>query len=129
MKPTVKPVNPNFSSGPCSKRPGYALSALPSDILGRSHRSSLGKSRLAKAITETKSLLGLPADYRVGIVPASRRGAGAGWSGAAIALSSGLGPFLPPVEDARAGNLPDAGNKAHPVAPASAWGDRGAHRR
>ncbi|MFT3829229.1 MAG: phosphoserine transaminase [Opitutaceae bacterium] len=75
MKPTVKPANPNFSSGPCSKRPGYALSALPTDILGRSHRSSLGKSRLAKSITETKALLGVPADYRVGIVPASDTGA------------------------------------------------------
>ncbi|MBK8478383.1 MAG: phosphoserine transaminase [Opitutaceae bacterium] len=75
MKPTVKPANPNFSSGPCSKRPGYALSALPTDILGRSHRSSLGKSRLTKAIVDTKALLGLPADYRVGIVPASDTGA------------------------------------------------------
>ena len=75
MKPTVKPANPNFSSGPCSKRPGYALSALPTEILGRSHRSSLGKSRLTKAIVDTKALLGVPADYRVGIVPASDTGA------------------------------------------------------
>jgi phosphoserine aminotransferase len=75
MKPTVKPANPNFSSGPCSKRPGYSLGALPTDILGRSHRSSLGKSRLTKAIVDTKALLGLPADYRVGIVPASDTGA------------------------------------------------------
>ena len=75
MKPTVKPAIPNFSSGPCAKRPGYSLGALPTDILGRSHRSSLGKSRLAKAITETKAVLGIPADYRVGIVPASDTGA------------------------------------------------------
>ncbi len=75
MKPTIKPANPNFSSGPCAKRPGYSLAALPSDILGRSHRSSLGKARLAKSITETKALLGIPADYRVGIVPASDTGA------------------------------------------------------
>lgn len=75
MKPTVKPAVPNFSSGPCCKRPGYALSALNTDILGRSHRSSLGKSRLARAITETKAILGVPADYRVGIVPASDTGA------------------------------------------------------
>lgn len=75
MKPTVKPAIPNFSSGPCAKRPGYSLASLPTDILGRSHRSSLGKSRLVKAIAETKALLGLPADYRVGIVPASDTGA------------------------------------------------------
>ena len=75
MKPTVKPAIPNFSSGPCAKRPGYSLGALPTDVLGRSHRSSLGKSRLAKAITETKAVLGIPADYRVGIVPASDTGA------------------------------------------------------
>jgi phosphoserine aminotransferase len=75
MKPTQKPQNPNFSSGPCAKRPGYALSALPTDILGRSHRSSLGKARLQRAIAETKAILGIPADYRVGIVPASDTGA------------------------------------------------------
>jgi phosphoserine aminotransferase len=75
MKPTVKPAIPNFSSGPCAKRPGYSLGSLPTDILGRSHRSSLGKSRLAKSITETKAVLGIPADYRVGIVPASDTGA------------------------------------------------------
>jgi len=75
MKPTVKPVIPNFSSGPCAKRPGYSLGSLPTEMLGRSHRSSLGKSRLGKAIIETKALLGIPADYRVGIVPASDTGA------------------------------------------------------
>ena len=75
MKPTVKPNVPNFSSGPCAKRPGYSLAALPTDILGRSHRSGLGKNRLAKSIAETKAVLGIPADYRVGIVPASDTGA------------------------------------------------------
>ena len=75
MKPTLKPNIANFSSGPCAKRPGYSLASLPTDALGRSHRSGLGKARLAKAIAETKSLLGIPADYRVGIVPASDTGA------------------------------------------------------
>jgi len=75
MKPTVKPVSPNFSSGPCAKRPGYSLASLPIDALGRSHRSGLGKAKLVKAIAETKSLLGIPAGYRVGIVPASDTGA------------------------------------------------------
>ncbi len=75
MKPTSKPAIPTFSSGPCAKRPGYSLSALPTDILGRSHRSGLGKSRLAKAIADTKAVLGIPANYRVGIVPASDTGA------------------------------------------------------
>lgn len=75
MKPTIKPVSANFSSGPCAKRPGYSLGALPTDTLGRSHRSALGKSRLAKSIAETKAILGIPADYRVGIVPASDTGA------------------------------------------------------
>ena len=75
MKPTLKPAIPNFSSGPCAKRPGYALSALPTDVLGRSHRSSLGKARLARSIAETRRILGVPADYRIGIVPASDTGA------------------------------------------------------
>lgn len=75
MLPQVKPANPNFSSGPCSKRPGYQLSALNDEVLGRSHRSSLGKQRLAEAIDRTKSILQIPDDYRVGIVPASDTGA------------------------------------------------------
>jgi len=75
MKPSQKPVCPNFSSGPCAKRPGYSLASLRGDILGRSHRSSLGKSRLAESITKAKSLLGIPEDYRVGILPASDTGA------------------------------------------------------
>ncbi len=75
MKPTVKPENPNFSSGPCSKRPGYDVAALSLDTLGRSHRSALGKAVLQRACTQTAELLGLPAGYRVGIVPASDTGA------------------------------------------------------
>ncbi|MFT7128438.1 MAG: phosphoserine aminotransferase [Gammaproteobacteria bacterium] len=75
MKPTIKPENPNFSSGPCTKRPGYDLSSLNTDALGRSHRSALGKARLQKAIDETSRLLGLPEGYKVGIVPGSDTGA------------------------------------------------------
>ena len=75
MKPNIKPANPNFSSGPCTKRPGYDLIALNTDSLGRSHRSAIGKARLQKAITETVRLLDLPAGYQVGIVPGSDTGA------------------------------------------------------
>ena len=75
MQPTAKPANPNFSSGPCSKRPGYELSQLATDSLGRSHRSKIGKQRLAEAIDKTKRILGIPDDYLVGIVPASDTGA------------------------------------------------------
>ena len=73
--PSVKPNNPNFSSGPCSKRPGYKLESLDADTLGRSHRSSVGKSALRSVCDETKRLLGLPDGYLVGIVPASDTGA------------------------------------------------------
>ncbi len=74
-KPTIKPKNPNFSSGPCAKRPGYSYSNLYDGILGRSHRSKLGKGRLELSITKTRELLNLPDDYRIGIVPASDTGA------------------------------------------------------
>ncbi len=67
--------NPNFSSGPCSKRPAWSLDALKNAAVGRSHRSALGKERLVKAINETKKLLTIPADYLVGIMPASDTGA------------------------------------------------------
>jgi phosphoserine aminotransferase len=67
--------NPNFSSGPCSKRPAWSLDALKNAPVGRSHRSALGKERLVKAINETKKLLNIPADYLVGIMPASDTGA------------------------------------------------------
>ncbi len=75
MQPTVKPQNPNFSSGPCSKRPGYDVSGLDISTLGRSHRSSIGKQALGLACSKTAELLGLPEGYRVGIVPASDTGA------------------------------------------------------
>ncbi|RRJ84355.1 phosphoserine transaminase [Aestuariirhabdus litorea] len=75
MKPVIKPANPNFSSGPCSKRPGYRLEALDARTLGRSHRSAIGKEALGRACDETARLLGLPAGYRVGVVPASDTGA------------------------------------------------------
>ena len=75
MKPAARPDNPNFSSGPCSKRPGYDVSALSLETLGRSHRSALGKSVLGRVCSETAELLGLPPDYRVGVVPASDTGA------------------------------------------------------
>ena len=73
--PSVKPNNPNFSSGPCSKRPGYQLESLDAETLGRSHRSAVGKSALRSVCDETKRLLGLPDDYLVGVVPASDTGA------------------------------------------------------
>lgn len=73
--PANKPSNPNFSSGPCSKRPHYDVSQLDVSTLGRSHRATIGKVALAKACSETAELLGLPSDYRVGIVPASDTGA------------------------------------------------------
>ncbi len=75
MKPTLRPANPNFSSGPCSKRPGYDLGALDITTLGRSHRSAVGKLALQRACDETAELLGLPEGYRVGVVPASDTGA------------------------------------------------------
>ena len=73
--PSVKPNNPNFASGPCSKRPGYQLESLDVETLGRSHRSSVGKSALRSVCDETKRILGLPDDYLVGVVPASDTGA------------------------------------------------------
>lgn len=75
-KPVTKPVSPCFSSGPCKKRPGYELAdALKDTPLGRSHRSSVGKEKLAKAIQETKNILEIPEGYRVAIVPGSDTGA------------------------------------------------------
>ena len=74
-KPELRPANPNFSSGPCAKRPGYSLQALENAVLGRSHRSKPGKARLAEAIDKTRAILGVPDDYRIGIVPASDTGA------------------------------------------------------
>jgi phosphoserine aminotransferase len=74
-KPASKPRNPNFSSGPCAKYPGYSLDVLKDAPLGRSHRSALGKSKLAETIAKTKAILQIPEDYLVGIVPASDTGA------------------------------------------------------
>ncbi len=75
MKPTTKPKNPCFSSGPCAKRPGWSLSALGDVVAGRSHRSKVGKAKLAEVITRSKSILRMPEDYLLGIVPASDTGA------------------------------------------------------
>jgi len=74
-KPDIKPDCPNFSSGPCAKHPGFSLDELKGAPLGRSHRSGLGKGKLVEAIDKTKKILGIPDNYRVGIVPASDTGA------------------------------------------------------
>ena len=74
-KPATLPARPHFSSGPCAKPPGWSPSLIDTRSLGRSHRSALGKARLQEAIERTKALLQLPADYRLGIVPASDTGA------------------------------------------------------
>ena len=74
-RPAARPARPHFSSGPCAKPPGWSPGLLRTDLLGRSHRSATGKARLAEAIERTHALLGLPADYRLGIVPASDTGA------------------------------------------------------
>jgi phosphoserine aminotransferase len=73
--PDVRPDNPNFSSGPCAKRPGFSLQQLEDAVLGRSHRSKPGKAKLAEAIDRTREILGVPDDYHIGIVPASDTGA------------------------------------------------------
>ncbi|MEZ5530649.1 MAG: phosphoserine transaminase [Porticoccaceae bacterium] len=86
MKPTQKPANPNFSSGPCSKRPGYDVNQLDLTTLGRSHRAAIGKTALERVCVETAQVLGLPEGYRVGVVPASDTGA------VEMALWSMLGP-------------------------------------
>ncbi|MGE0744087.1 MAG: phosphoserine transaminase [Rhodospirillales bacterium] len=85
-RPTVRPTNPCFSSGPCAKRPGWAPEALSAALVGRSHRSKPGRARLQAVIELNRSILGIPADYRIGIVPASDTGA------VEIALWSLLGP-------------------------------------
>src|SRR6202167_2777735 len=84
--PPVRPAVPHFSSGPCAKRPGWNPQNLTDAVLGRSHRSKLGKARLKHAIDLTREVLLVPADYRIGIVPASDTGA------IEMALWSLLGP-------------------------------------
>ncbi len=74
-KPDVRPANPNFSSGPCAKRPAFTLDALSGALLGRSHRAGGPKARLAEVIERSRAILGMPADWRLGIVPASDTGA------------------------------------------------------
>jgi len=74
-KPVARPDNPRFSSGPCAKRPGWTTDHLAHAYLGRSHRSKTGKALLKRAIDQTKSVLKIPSDYRVAIVPASDTGA------------------------------------------------------
>ena len=85
-KPAMRPARAEFSSGPCAKRPGWTPENLRSAVLGRSHRSKLGKSRLQAAIDQTRTVLQVPADYLIGIVPASDTGA------VEMALWSLLGP-------------------------------------
>jgi phosphoserine aminotransferase len=85
-KPAVRPQVPHFSSGPCAKRPGWTPKVLDNAVLGRSHRSKSGKAKLKRAIDLTREVLQVPADYRIGIVPASDTGA------VEMALWSLLGP-------------------------------------
>ncbi|MEO1656207.1 MAG: phosphoserine transaminase [Pseudomonadota bacterium] len=85
-RPTLRPAQPSFSSGPCAKRPGWEASSLPTSALGRSHRSSLGKARLAEAIDLTREVLEVPESHLIGIVPASDTGA------VEIAMWNLLGP-------------------------------------
>jgi len=75
QKPNTKPNNPNFSSGPCAKRPGWSIDALSDALTGRSHRSSEGKAKLKAVIENHREILGIPDDYKIGIVPASDTGA------------------------------------------------------
>ena len=75
QKPTAKPACPNFSSGPCAKRPGWNLEALKGAPVGRSHRASIGVKKLAEVIDRSKAILGMPKDYRLAIVPGSDTGA------------------------------------------------------
>ncbi len=75
LKPTQKPNNPQFSSGPCTKRPGWSLDGLKDAFLGRSHRAADGKAKLDEVITRSKDILGIPEDWVVGILPASDTGA------------------------------------------------------
>jgi phosphoserine aminotransferase len=85
-RPAVRPGNPNFSSGPCAKRPGWSVTALKDACVGRSHRSKAGKAKIVDVVEQSRALLGIPKDYKVAIVPASDTGA------VEMALWSLLGP-------------------------------------
>ncbi len=74
-KPSRKPANANFSSGPCAKRPGWSLDALKAALVGRSHRAAEGRARIAEVCERSRALLGIPKEYRIAIVPASDTGA------------------------------------------------------
>ncbi len=86
MKPTVRPQDPCFSSGPCAKRPGWNTDALDAALVGRSHRSKPGKARIQEVLDRSRKILGVPDEYRIGLVPASDTGA------VEMALWSLLGP-------------------------------------
>src|ERR1700690_2793946 len=75
IKPAVRPARPFFSSGPCAKRPGWSVEALHGALVGRSHRSKPGKAKLKEAIDRTRAVLGVPAEFKIAIVPASDTGA------------------------------------------------------
>ena len=85
-KPDMRPANPNYSSGPCAKRPGWSVDVLSAALLGRSHRSKPGRARLQAVLDQSRAILGIPKDYRIGIMPASDTGA------VEMALWSLLGP-------------------------------------
>jgi phosphoserine aminotransferase len=126
QKPAARPGVPHFSSGPCAKRPGWTPAALAGALVGRSHRSAAGKARLAAVIERSRALLGIPAEFRIGIVPASDTGAvelalwnllgprgvdvlawesfGEAWAGDVVGL---LGPADARVLRAPWGELPD----------------------
>ena len=74
-RPDRRPATPHFSSGPCAKRPGWTVDALAGAFLGRSHRAGAGKAKLVEIVTRSRAILGIPPDWRIGIVPASDTGA------------------------------------------------------
>ena len=126
MKPSVRPANPCFSSGPCAKRPGWSLDALRGAAVGRSHRAPAVESRLAEVVARSKALLEMPDDWRLGILAGSDTGAfeaalwsllgargvdvlvwesfGAGWADDALRR---LGVADARVHEAAYGELPD----------------------
>ncbi|HEX9703529.1 MAG TPA: phosphoserine aminotransferase, partial [Rhodospirillales bacterium] len=85
-KPGIRPANPRFSSGPCTKRPGWSPKALEAALVGRSHRHKSGQARIREVLDRSRAILGIPADYRIAVVPASDTGA------MEMALWSLLGP-------------------------------------